>query len=471
MRGAVDPASLEETFERANALVAEGRDLEARAVYVELLGCDPGHLGALNNLGTLLYRTGLRRAAHTAFAEAVRRHPDSSMAHGNLASVLLDEGDVAGARGHYEDALRLDPENAQAHQSLAVLLLRLGDTGGARHHARRGFGTEVSTWPYRGEGEPVRVLVLFSALGGNVGVEQFLDDRVYQKLTLVAEFYDSGVEIPPHDLVFNAIGDADRCGVALRTAATILERTDAPVVNLPQRVLATRRCENAARLGTLEDVVAPRVALVKRDRLERGDLAAVEAAGIGWPLLLRSPGFHTGQHFTRIDGPAGLPEALEELPGDELLAMEYLDARGVDGKTRKYRAMIVDGALYPLHLAISTQWKVHYFTADMEEYPDHRAEEARFLEAMPDVLGPRAMTGLERIREALGLEYGGIDFALDAEGRVLVFEANATMVVLRPPADERWAYRHRPVERIHEAIRQMMRERCLIRKTGARSAR
>jgi hypothetical protein len=38
-----------------------------------------------------------------------------------------------------------------------------------------------------------------------------------------------------------------------------------------------------------------------------------------------------------------LPDAVSELPGDELLVIQYLDARGADGKSRKYRVMMVDG--------------------------------------------------------------------------------------------------------------------------------
>ena len=95
------------------------------------------------------------------------------------------------------------------------------------------------------------------------------------------------------------------------------------------------------------------------------------------------------------------------LPGDELLVIEYLDARGDDGNARKYRVMMVGGQIYPLHLAISRNWKVHYFTSDMADKPDHRREEARFLADMPAALGDKAMTALEQIRDVLGLDYAG----------------------------------------------------------------
>ena len=93
--------------------------------------------------------------------------------------------------------------------------------------------------------------------------------------------------------------------------------------------------------------------------------------------------------------------------------------------------MMIGGQIYPLHLAISRNWKVHYFTSDMADKPDHRAEEARFLEDMPAVLGETAMTALEHIRDALGLDYAGVDFGLAPNGDLLLFEANATMVIAR----------------------------------------
>jgi hypothetical protein len=121
--------------------------------------------------------------------------------------------------------------------------------------------------------------------------------------------------------------------------------------------------------------------------------------------------------------------------------------------------MMIGGRLYPLHLAISSHWKIHYVTANMAESPEHRAEEASFLDDMPAVLGSRAMEALASIQEVLGLDYAGIDFSLNANGDVLLFEANATMIVLPPPCDSRWDYRRAAVSRIEAAVRKMLIER------------
>jgi len=137
--------------------------------------------------------------------------------------------------------------------------------------------------------------------------------------------------------------------------------------------------------------------------------------------------------------------------------IQYLDARDVRGLARKFRVMIIGGELFPLHLALSADWKVHYFTADMAEQPGHRALEEAFLNDMPAALGPRAMAGLQGIARALGLDYAGVDFGLGPDGEVLLFEANATMVVNPPDPDPRWDYRRAPVERILDAARAMLR--------------
>ena len=201
----------------------------------------------------------------------------------------------------------------------------------------------------------------------------------------------------------------------------------------------------------------PVTVTLPRELLSPAEAAATVARhGFRFPLLVRTPGFHTGRHFLRVESLEALTGAVAELPGRELTVIEFLNARGADGKVRKYRAMMIDGQLYPLHVAISSHWKIHYFTAEMAERADHRAEDAEFLEDMPGVLGPRAMEALAQIQATLGLDYAGIDFGLSDAGDLLLFEANATMVINPPEPDERWAYRRPAVERIFAAVRRML---------------
>jgi glutathione synthase/RimK-type ligase-like ATP-grasp enzyme len=224
-------------------------------------------------------------------------------------------------------------------------------------------------------------------------------------------------------------------------------------------VLATSRAENAARLARLPGVVAPRTVLLDRAALAHRRIEQrLESLGFSFPLLLRSPGFHTGRHFVRVDTPADLADAVQGLPGPELLVIAFIDARRGDGLLRKYRVMTIDGEIYPLHLAVSRDWKAHRATTGVDT-PAAQAEEARFLDAMPVAIGERAVAALRAVQAALGLDYGGIDFTLSANGAVVVFEANAVMNILPPDPGPQWRCRHAASERALSAAQSMLRER------------
>jgi hypothetical protein len=453
-----EPKSIELLFSRAQLLVELGRIDEAKRAYLEILMQSPTHSGTLNNFGTLLQSTGFTTAARTCFTEAVRVYPGNPMGHVNLAVNLLSAKEFALAREHLEKALEIAPDLAEAHQGYASLLWELGDEKAAEEHRRAAFqNRSVIVLPYRGEVQPVPVLLLISAMGGNMPICPFLDDTIFLVTVIVTEFYEISKPLPPHRLIINALSDADLCTSGLEAAQKLTSGTSAPVLNLPAMVLATGRLSNAGRLGQVPGIKTPIMLNFSRSILEDPDgLSVLSAYGLRFPFLVRTPGFHNGQYFYLIENTHDLAIALDSLPGDEITVLQFLDARNEDGKIRKYRVMVIDGEIYPLHAAISSEWKIHYNTAQMADYPEHRAEDAAFLNNMSEVLGPRAMAALVQMREILNLDYVGVDFSLNVDGEILLFEANPAMVVLPPEPDERWAYRRAPVARIQNAIRMML---------------
>ncbi|MGA3159170.1 MAG: tetratricopeptide repeat protein, partial [Steroidobacteraceae bacterium] len=319
---------MEQLLARARALYASGEDEAAKTQYLEVLKLEPCELNALSELAALALASGYRSAARTAYQQAVRCHPGNAAALVELGNLELQDAGGSSAQQRFEAALRLDPDFAEAHQGLARALLAQGDSDAAESHFRSGFtGHALVTMPYRGRGSPLRVLLLVSTHFGNVSTAEFLDNRMFEILVLYVEYFDATQALPPHDLVFNAIGDADLCAEALRAAAGVLKFSDAPLINSPQRVLETTRVENARRLGSLPGVVA-----AATRRIARADLPSLPGEGAGgFPMLIRSPGFHMGSHFTRALDREELLRVAARLPGDELLVMEFLDARGADG--------------------------------------------------------------------------------------------------------------------------------------------
>jgi tetratricopeptide (TPR) repeat protein len=430
-------------LDRARRLVTKGQDEAAKHAYLEVLQADPMHCGALTELGALAHASGFVSAARDAYHQAVQCHPGSKVAQVGYAYLLNEAGEFAAACSHYRAALAIDPNLTEAHQGLARALTEIGED--ADEHWRKGFtGHAVVRRRYRGSRPGIPLVMLVAAVGGNIPTQHWIDDRVFDVTAVYADFFDPDDPLPPHVMIVNAIGDADLCGIALANAEQIVARATAPVINHPARVRVTGRVDNARRLAAIQDVTAPRIAPLSG------------ATDLRFPLLLRAQGYHTGQHFVRVETPDALAQAAASLPRGDPLAIEYLDARGPDGMARKYRVMFIGGVAYPLHLAISSDWKVHYFTAAMAADPIFREEERRFLDDMPTVLGPRAMTALTNIQAALGLDYAGIDFGLAPDGSLLLFEANATMVIIPLAPDPIWDYRRQTVTAALTAARRLL---------------
>jgi hypothetical protein len=457
-RLASESPALELRIDRAQFFEMLGRKDEAVQAYIGVLRLEPTHVDALGALGLMFLSAGNRAAARTLLGGAVLHGPAHAAAHANLAAVCVLDNRLPAARTLYERALQLDPHLAAAHRGLAELSARLGDDAAAEEHRVLGFRYgPIQIERYIGEGRPIHILGLGTIALGNVPTFGFFDNRTFLLASMAVEYADPTLPLPPHDIVFNVIGEADLCTETLATAAAIVARTDAPVINHPAAVAATRRADNAERVRRLEGVVAPRIVRLPRESLTgEAGAATLREHGFAYPLLVRSPGYHTGDHFVKVDAAVDLNDAVGALPGDDLFVIEYLDVRGSGDTYRKYRVMFVDGNLYPLHLAISGHWKVHYFSADMVEQADHRAADAAFLADMHGVLGSRAVAALERVRDTLALDCGGIDFAIDPNGDAIVFEANASMIVPTPGPDAIWDYRREPVARIRRAVREML---------------
>ncbi|WP_433973253.1 pyridoxal-dependent decarboxylase [Tunturiibacter lichenicola] len=457
------PDSTTLLFQRACFLEQTGRLQEARGVYLDLLAREPSHLDALKCLGNLLLASRETSEARRLYELAIEYHPDHPPCRANLGNLMIKGGEHEAARDQFEHALRVDPNYRPAHAGLSFVLGHLGDPERATWHRSKAFQDRcVVVTPYRGTKSPIIVLELVSTTGGNIRTDDYLSDRAFQRILVTTEFYDPNTVLPPHHLVVNAIGEADGASAALTGALSVLAHTEAPVINPPAAVLATGRCEIMQRLSHIPNLITARTLTLSREQLLASDAAATLALhGFSFPLLLRSPGFHGGEHFLRVEVLEDLAAAVNELPGDDLFVIQYLDARGADGNSRKYRVMMVDGKLYPLHVAISGNWKIHYYSADMADCPEHRAEDAAFLADMDGVLGQRAVAALQQIQRTLGLDYGGIDFGLTERGEVQLFEANATMAVIVPDKDQRWDYRRSAVEKIYRAVWTMLRDRAI----------
>jgi hypothetical protein len=176
--------------------------------------------------------------------------------------------------------------------------------------------------------------------------------------------------------------------------------------------------------------------------------------------LIRPIDSHAGKDLAKID-------SLEELRAylaatsqvDEFYLSAFIDYRNADGYFRKYRIVFVDGVAYPVHMAVSPRWMIHYYNAPMAQNAWMRDEEHVFMRDIGEVFGGLLAGGLRDIAQAIPLDYFGIDCSIASDGRVLLFEAStANIVHLRDPVDL-YPYKAQYVPRIIRALERLFDQR------------
>jgi glutathione synthase/RimK-type ligase-like ATP-grasp enzyme len=416
---------------------------------------DPENPARYRALAAAQREAGEAAAAMAAELAAAALEARAPLALYNLATACLQAGQRDPAKRWYALALRLDPTLVAARRNLAAILEAEGKLDEARRHYDEAYRRQ-SVFIEPAASEALRVLLLAAPGFGNVPIEGLFPRASATRIQWVVDYAKpgEGKRLPDFDLVFNASGDADMAEPLVPEVAGFLAGLEKPLLNSPDAVARTQRHLLPELLAGVADVEVPPVVRVSRAGL--GDARAAEQ--VGFPLILRPAGAHGGRGVSLIESPDALAAAaLGEAETFYLTA--YRDYRSPDRYFRKYRIIFVDREPYPYHLAISQHWLVHYFSADMLHPAWKRAEEARFLEDPATALGRKAMAALGAIGRRLDLDFCGIDFAIDPEGRVLVFEANATMLVHLADDPELFPEKHRYVPRIFGAFAAMVARR------------
>ena len=442
---------------QGGALMALRRDAEAASALERAVALDPARASAQLNLGNAYAALERADEAIAHLRQASTLDPGLLEAHASLGSIYLLVGEIEAAERHCWLALAIDPEMVGAHQNLAAIYAEKGEAGLARHHRDMAYGRQ-NVFVTPAVHAKASVLLLTTTDGGNIPYKYLLPADRYTRIDWFIEYAaaDQAETLPPYDVVFNAIGDPDLAGPTEAPVARFLEGCRRPLFNRPDRVARTFRHLTPGLLADIADVEAPFSARLRTADFARGGLAAAAAkAGLTAPLLVRPIGSHGGKGLVLARTENEL-DAVDLSGVGEVYATAYRDFASADGLYRKYRAIFVDRRPYPYHLAVGDDWLVHYGTADMTERPARRAEEQRYLADPEAAIGARAMAAVAAIGRRLDLDYCGVDFSVLADGRVLVFEANATMLV-HPEADDGvFAYKNPYVTVILDAFQAML---------------
>ena len=436
LRGAGDPASAMQALEHA----------------IEL---DPKLAAAHAQLGGVYDELDRPLQAEARLLEAVALEPNDKGSHLNLSSLYCRADQYELGARHALLALQLDPHLVGAHQNLAHIYAYEGRETDAKCHRDLAYRA-CNLFSVPSVRAIRRVLVLASTDRGNSPDRYLLPQQRYSRYIWFVEYANEGqsATLPSHDIVFNAIGDHDSTGATAGVVQRFLKVCSRPVLNPPDKIARTPRHLAPMLFSGLRQVVVPATARLSAAALAAdGAVAAVRAAGIATPLLMRPIGSHGGDGLTLLrdlDDAQSVQQAVA--PGRDHYLTAFHDFRSADGLYRKYRMFLVDRRPYPYHLAIGEDWLLHYQNSGTADHPEYLAEELRFLEDPEAAIGRPAVEAIRAIGQRMDLEFCGVDFTLLPDGRVLLFEANATMLAHTEPPDGPLAYKNVYIDRILQAF-------------------
>lgn len=397
-------------------------------------------------------------AIDQSIAEALQRDPRDALAYAVRGAVLSRAGSTAAAYAAFQAAIVCEPLFAEAHLAAGELATMLGDEARAGAHRRAALALRRHyVADQRGE-SVTRILALLAdrPWNDNIPLDFIIDDR----RIAVDRWYLDETHLPRPELVarypivFNAMSQGDAAASAVRGAIVLQRREHRPTLNDATLLERTRR----DRLPLVLDAIAPQLAppsiRVDRDGLDDAVLPP-------FPLIVRPVDAHRGAGLERVDDVAALRAYRDRCEARAFDCASFVDYRSDDGWYRKFRIVYVDGEPYPYHLAISADWIVHYRSSAMFERVDLQREEQRFL-SEPAAVIPQWKTTVRAIAQAIGLDYFGIDCGLRRDGSLVVFEADATMLVHALDDPQRFPYKAAAVARIRDALSAAIERRASV---------
>ncbi len=383
-----------------------------------------------------------------------------------LMKMAVSDQDLTPMGATLLERAQRDTDDANALMDLSTVLQLRGEREVAL--AVQGEALKIQRlYRYGGNDEVrIRVLVIMGEgdLMANMPIEFLVEGSdVALFLLYLKQGEELPSELPEYDLLFVALAESDQNHQLLLEVDAQLQGWPKPVINVPNRITHLSRDGACALLQGLPGVLMPLTVRMQRPDLERlatGELSidAILTDG-GFPVILRPVDSHAGHGLAKLDDPAAVTEYLATAREEEFYISRFVDYSSPDGMFRKCRVALIQGRSYVGHMAVSARWMVHYLNADMLENASNREEEERFMTGFDEGFAQRHAEAFQAITASVGLEYLGIDCAETAQGELLIFEIDNSMVVHAMDPVELFPYKQPAMHKLFGAFRQMLLDR------------
>jgi len=246
----------------------------------------------------------------------------------------------------------------------------------------------------------------------------------------------------------------------LLALAEILQNWPRPILNSPERISLLPRDCTYALLSNIAGVEIPFSMRLSRQALtevadKKIPLSNVLKLG-GYPIIIRPFGSQAGRGLVKIEEASQITEYLPTVTEGEFYISPFADYRSADGLYRKYRIVVIEGLPYICHLAISSNWLIHYLNAGMAESAAKRAEEAHCFATFDSDFALRHASAIQAVYQRMGLNYLGIDCAETPSGELLIFEVDSNMIIHAFDSLEIFPYKQTQMQKVFAAFRALL---------------
>ena len=313
-------------------------------------------------------------------------------------------------------------------------------------------------------GQPARLRLLVLSVPGDIAENAPIDCLLENSDIDLVFYYVSpnhplALPIPEHDVLIVAICESDENRNVLASLEQALADWPKPVINMPRDIPKTGRSAASSLLQDVPGLLIPPTLRTSRPILEAiacGDASLPEQfEDCDFPIIVRPVGSHAGRDLDKMNCPEEIFAYLSKVDEVEFFLSRFIDYSGKDGLFRKFRVALIDGKPFACHMAVSSQWMIHYLNAGMYEDARKRDEEASFMEHFAD-FARRHRVALDAIYRRTKLDYLCIDCAQTPEGQLLVFEIDHTMVVHAMDPEHLFPYKQPHMQKVKAAFRDFL---------------
>lgn len=268
---------------------------------------------------------------------------------------------------------------------------------------------------------------------GTCDFYHYMSPPDWNKKQILLDHRDKPIQLSPQThYLFNQVAEPDTHTRGLEQVQNLLERyPQLPVFNAPSQIVNTRRDRVYQRLKQIEGLVVPQTVCMQ-PRSPQDVQACMAEANMQYPVIVKAAGSHNGQHMVRLENERDLFKLdAFAFDGRPYYLIQYYET-GQNGIYKKHRLVMVRGQFYPRHLCVWDHWAIEFRKSYdfMAQNPAYFDEEAEFIQQFATRWAPTLAPLGAQIYEHLPIDFVGLDCCFLPDGRLLLFEMNANMLML-----------------------------------------